>query len=301
LLDIFDVPSLDILPEIKDSASRFGLTKGLSFLPDGIPITGILGDQQAALAGQACFSKGSAKCTYGTGAFLLVNQGHEPVLSQNGLLTTVAWSLGGKLTYAFEGSAFIAGASMQFLRDQLGFLTSAKDSEKMASSVTAAPELYFVPSLAGLGAPYWDSYAKGAFLGLTRGTTKEQLVRAGLEGVAFQVCDLINAVNSQLGTAVSSLKVDGGACSNDLLMQLQSDFAQLEIDRPKNLETTAFGAALMAGLGVGLYQNLKEVAAARITDHLFEPSRNADSIKNQKQALAGWRKAVKSVQVFAEQ
>lgn len=299
LLAAMGLESPDVLPEIKDSAGKFGETFGLSCLPDGIPISGILGDQQAALAGQACFSVGEGKCTYGTGAFLLVNQGSQPVLSGNGLLTTVAWSLDGKLTYATEGSAFIAGASIQFLRDQLGIINSAAETEAMASHVVAAPEVYFVPALAGLGAPDWDPLARGAFLGLTRGTTNAQIVRAALEGVAFQVGDLAKAIEADLGRRISTLKVDGGACANSLLMQIQANVADITIERPANLETTAFGAAMMAGLGVGVYRDLKTMAHARQVDRLFIPEKSSKSEAQRTTMVGGWQRAKDAVQVFA--
>ncbi|MEZ4740951.1 MAG: glycerol kinase [Bdellovibrionota bacterium] len=299
LLDMLGVPSKDVLPEIKDSADIFATTKGLGFLPDGIPISGVLGDQQAALAGQACFDIGSGKCTYGTGAFLLVNQGDKPILSKNNLLTTVAWSVGGKLTYAFEGSAFIAGAALQFLRDQLGIIETATQSEGLATNVAAAPELYFVPALAGLGAPHWDPNARGAFLGLNRGTTNNQLIRAALEGVALQVCDLIEAIEADLGHKVERLRVDGGACANNLLMQSQSEFGGFEVDRPLNLETTAFGAAMMAGLGIGLYESLDNLNNTRKCDKLFLPTNSDEMLKYRNEVKAGWKRAIQAVQMFA--
>jgi glycerol kinase len=294
------VPSVDALPEVRDSAGAFGKTRGLHFLPDGIPITGALGDQQAALAGQTCFRAGEGKCTYGTGAFYLLNLGPQKLVSRAGVLTTVAWSLGGKLTYAFEGSAFIAGAAVQFLRDQLHMIGAASETEGLARGAQAAPEVYFVPSLAGLGAPYWDPRAQGAFLGLTRGTTKAQLVRAALEGIAFEVTDLVNAMRQDLKEPVAVLRVDGGAAANDLLMQAQADFAGLEVDRPVNLETTAFGAALFAGLGAGVYSDLNTLRSVRKTERAFKPSADAAAKALIEKQLAGWRRAVRAVQAFAE-
>jgi glycerol kinase len=296
LLEMLKVPSRDVLPEVRDSAGDFGKTKGLGFLPDGIPITGVLGDQQAALAGQACFAKGEAKCTYGTGAFLLANLGDKPLASKAGMLTTVAWSLKGARTYAFEGSAFIAGAAVQFLRDQMNMIGRAADSESMAEGDRAAPEVYFVPALSGLGAPYWDPKASGAFFGLTRGTRKSQMIRAVLEGIAFQVADLTDAMARDLGTPLSVLRVDGGAAANNLLMQTQADFGRTTVDRPLNLETTAFGAALFAGLGVGVYSDLSDLRSVRKTERLFAPQSSPDEAMVQRY---GWQRAIRAVQVFA--
>ncbi len=299
LLEVMKVPNAEALPEVKDSAGLFGKTKGLSFLPDGIPISGVLGDQQAALAGQTCFNSGEAKCTYGTGAFLLMNLGDKKLASKAGMLTTIAWSLGGKRTYAFEGSAFIAGAAVQFLRDQMQVLTQAAESEVLAEGQLGAPEVYFVPALSGLGAPYWDPKAQGAFFGLTRGTSKGQMVRAALEGIAFQVADLTTAMQKDLVTPLSVLRVDGGAAANDLLMQAQANFAGIPVDRPANLETTAFGAGLFAGLGVGLYSGLNDLRSVRRTERLFEPASNPDDKAVLDAQLAGWQRAVRAVRVFA--
>jgi glycerol kinase len=299
LLDALGVPRVDALPEVRDSAGAFGKTRGLDFLPDGIPITGVLGDQQAALAGQTCFTAGEGKCTYGTGAFFLLNLGDRKLASRAGCLTTVAWSLGRRLTYAFEGSAFVAGAAVQFLRDQLGIIASAAETGAMASGATAAPEVYFVPALAGLGAPYWDPKAQGAFFGLTRGTTRAQLVRAALEGVAFTVNDLVQAMRADLTAPIKALRVDGGAAANDLLMQAQADYAGIEVDRPQNLETTAFGAALFAGLGAGVYSDLTTLRGVRKTERVFKPVADADGRAAVSRQLAGWQRAVKAVQLFA--
>jgi glycerol kinase len=299
LLKILKIPGESSLPEVRDSAGLFGVTKGLNFLPDGVPITGVLGDQQAALAGQTCFGVGEAKCTYGTGAFLLLNLGEKKLKSQHGMLTTVAWSLGGRLSYAFEGSAFVAGAAVQFLRDQLRFLSNAAESEKCAEASLAAPEVYFVPALVGLGAPYWDPRAQGAFFGLTRGTTQGQLIRASLEGMAFQVKDLLDSMRKDCGERVKILRVDGGAAANNLLMQSQADFAGVAVDRPVNLETTAFGAALFAALGAGIFTNLNELRHARKTEKIFTPDANPESKKRIEAQLRGWERAVKAVQVFA--
>lgn len=295
LLDEFKIPSQGCLPEIKNSAGVFGKTKNLDFLPDNIPISGILGDQQAAMAGQACFTPGQAKCTYGTGAFLLLNTGDQPKISTAGMLTTVAWCLDGKLTYALEGSAFVAGAAIQFLRDQLKFIPSAAASEAFSQDATAAPSIYFVPAMVGLGAPWWDAQARGAFFGLTRGTTTAQLVRAALESIAFQVSDLLTAMAQDLGMPVDVVRADGGAAANNLLMQMQADYTGTQVDRPRNLETTAFGAAMFAALGVGIYRNIDQLEQARISDCIFQPKHSAQRDLH----FAGWHRAVHATQVFA--
>lgn len=302
LAEMLALPDLEkSLPEVRDSAGQFGVTKGLNFLPDGVPIGGVLGDQQAALAGQACFAAGEAKCTYGTGAFFLLNTGAAVKQSRNGMLSTVAWSLCGKRTYALEGSSFIAGAAMQFLRDQLGIIKSAEESEAIAAMASGSPEVYFVPALTGLGAPWWVPEARGAFLGLTRGTSKAQMIRAALEGVAFQVCDLILAMQADFGQAMSTLSVDGGAVKNNLLMQLQADFSGLQVDRPRNIETTAFGAALFAGLGTGVFKTLDEIKGLRVTDRLFVPHRaKQEDVEKIRLQMAGWQRAVKAVRAFAQ-
>jgi glycerol kinase len=299
LLKLFDVPSVDCLPEVKTSAGLFGTTKGVGFLPDGIPISGMLGDQQAAMAGQACFDVGEAKCTYGTGAFLLVNCGSKINYSTSGLLTTVAWNLNNKLTYAFEGSSFIAGAAIQFLRDQLHFLSKASDAEELAANAVASPELYFVPALAGLGAPYWNSKARGAFLGMHRGTTKAELILAALEGIVFQVTDLALAMAKDLGSPLKIIRADGGAAENNFLMQFQADLLSTVVDRPRDVETTAIGAGMFAGLGVGIYGTLDELASARQIGRSFVPittSQHQARISLQKN---GWMRAIRAVETFA--
>jgi glycerol kinase len=296
LLEAIGFPYKNALAELKDSSSNFGKTEGVGFLPDGISINGVLGDQQAAMVGQTCFGKGEAKCTYGTGAFLLVNIGEKPVHSDHGLLTTVAWQLDGKRIYALEGASFIAGAGVQFIRDQLNFLDDAKDSEKLSENSVASPEVYFVPALAGLGSPHWLPEARGAFLGLTRGTTKNSLIRATLEGITFSVGELVGAMESDFGEKISVMRVDGGASANNLLMQFQSDICQLPLDRPKNLETTAFGAAMFAGLGCGLYSSLEDIKVARESDKIF----NANMDDSQRDThLTGWGRAVGAVKYFA--
>jgi glycerol kinase len=299
MLEMFRIPGTDCLPEVRDSAGVFGKTSGLDFLPDGLPITGALGDQQAALAGQTCFTVGEAKCTYGTGAFLLMNLGDKKVLSNSGMLTTVAWRLSNKLTYAFEGSAFIAGAAVQFLRDQMQMIVNAGDTEAVAAAAEAAPEVYFVPALAGLGAPYWDPSAQGAFFGLTRGTTKAQIVRACLEGIAFQVADLTSAMARDLGKPLAILRTDGGAAANNVLMQSQADLSGVNVDRPANLETTAFGAALFAGFGAGIYTDFTQMRNARKTERLFSPDASPARKARVAAMHAGWERAIEAVRVFA--
>ncbi len=252
MLALFRVPRA-VLPNVVSSAGIVGETRGLSFLRDGIPIAGIAGDQQAALFGQACFKTGEAKCTYGTGAFALMNIGSKPVLSKSGLLTTVAWRIGADVTYALEGSCFIAGAAVQWLRDGLGLIKTAQEIEALAASVESSDGVAFVPALAGLGAPYWDQDARGTIVGLTRGTTRAHLARATLEGIAFSVLDLLDAMAQDAAHPLAHLRVDGGASRNDLLMQFQADIARVEIERPFDVESTGRGAAMLAGVGLGLF------------------------------------------------
>jgi glycerol kinase len=251
LCSIFRVPS-SVLPKIVGSAEIVGRTRGVGFLPDGIPIAGIAGDQQAALFGQACFAEGDAKCTYGTGAFALMNIGDRPILSEHGLVTTAAWRIGDKTTYALEGSAFIAGAAIQWLRDGLGILKTARDVEALARSVPSAEGVVFVPALSGLGAPHWDQGARGIITGITRGTTAAHLARATLEGIAFEVRDLLDAMAKDAGRPIRRLRVDGGAAANDLLMQIQADLADVVVERPADVESTGRGAAMLAAVGAGL-------------------------------------------------
>jgi glycerol kinase len=296
LLKLFGLKDAACLPEVKNSAGQFGKTKGLDFLPDGIPITGILGDQQAALAGQACFANGEAKCTYGTGAFLLTNTGQTPIVSKSGQLTTVAWRLDNNLYYALEGASFVAGAAVQFLRDELQMIPSSRDSEAVALSATASPHLYFVPALSGLGSPHWEPNARGAIVGLTRDTNKPSLVRACLEGIAFQISDLLDAMHADFPGLGREIRVDGGASANNLLMQMQADFSGMTVDRPALIETTAAGAMLFAALGAGVYKDLKQLASLRVADRQFLPA-SSSKLGMQKE---GWRWAIKSVQTFAQ-
>ncbi|MBL8606648.1 MAG: glycerol kinase GlpK [Myxococcales bacterium] len=287
LLRIFRVPA-SVLPKIVGSAEVVAHTRGVGFLPDGIPIAGIAGDQQAALFGQACFDEGDAKCTYGTGAFALANIGKRVVLSERGLVTTVAWKVGGETTYALEGSAFIAGAAVQWLRDGLGIIQSASEVEALASQVSSSEGVTFVPALAGLGAPYWDPNARGTIGGLTRGSTRAHVARATLEGIAFSVLDLLGAMAADAGRPLTKLRVDGGACANGLLMQTQADLANVIVERPTEIESTGRGAAMLAGLGAGL----SDIGAVRRMwkhDRSFSPTIGE---AERAQRTAAWRRAV---------
>lgn len=269
LLRVLGVPAA-ILPEVRPSSGVFGTTRGLDFLPDGVPVAGMAGDQQAALFGQTCFEAGQSKCTLGTGAFLLVNTGDRPVPSSHGLLTTVAWTTADGTRYALEGSSFIAGAAVQWLRDGLGLIRASADVEALAASVPDSGGAVFVPALAGLGAPHWRPDARGALLGLTRGCGAGQVARAVLEGVAMQVADLAGAMEADLGRPVTELRVDGGASANDLMMQFQADVLGVPVVRPWNLDTTAMGAASLAGIGVGLWDRESLGRMTRIARR-FEP------------------------------
>ncbi len=288
LLDLLGVPD-SILPQIRSSSEIYGYTSGLEQLPDGIPICGIAGDQQAALFGQACFDPGSVKCTYGTGAFVLMNTGDRKVLSERGLLTTVAWKLGHETSYALEGSVFIAGAAVQWLRDGLGIIDSSQDVETLASSVDSSQGVVFVPALAGLGAPHWNPHARGIISGITRGTTKAHLARATLEGIAFQVRDVVEAMRQDSNESLSFFRVDGGAAQNDLLLQFQSDILSVELHRPKVIETTAAGAAMLAGLAVGVWKDLDDIRKNWSMDKRFQPEADADTVQ---QHLDRWRSAI---------
>ena len=270
LLELFGVPGA-VLPRIRTSSEVYGTTRGLAVLPDGIPVSGIAGDQQAALFGQACFAPGEAKCTYGTGAFVLVNTGTEPAFSERGLLTTVAWSLAGEVAYALEGSAFIAGAAVQWLRDGLGIVRKASEVEPLARRVKDAGGVVFVPALTGLGAPYWRPHARGLVTGIDRGTTAAHLARATLEGIALEIHDLVAAMQAESGRALPALKVDGGATANDLLMQLQADLLGVPVVRPRMVETTALGAAFLAGLAVGYWKSRDEIGRSWKMDRKFTP------------------------------
>ena len=288
LLDKLQIPS-ELLPQVVDSSAVFAETHGLDFLPDGIPICGAAGDQQAALFGQACFDPGDAKCTYGTGAFLLLNTGTEACSPESGVLTTIAWRLGGKIAYALEGSAFIAGAAVQWLRDGLGIVERADEIEALARQVDDSAGVVFVPALAGLGAPHWRPEARGAITGLTRGSTAAHLARATLEGICLQIVDLAVAMKKDSGQPLHNLKVDGGAAANDLLMQIQADLAQREIVRPKVIETTALGAACLAGLAIGIWPDTSSLRRAWQEERRFVPQMAADQ---RQRLLEQWQSAV---------
>ncbi len=288
LLKIFRVPAA-VLPEIRSSSEVYGTTSGVRGLPDGIPVAGMAGDQQAALFGQACFAAGEAKCTYGTGSFLLMNTGKKIVASRYGMLTTVGWKIGDQTTYALEGSAFIAGAAVQWLRDGLKMVSKASEIEALAASVPDSGGVTFVPGFVGLGGPHWRQDARGAILGMTRGTTQAHIARACLEGIAFLQHDILSAMQKDLGKKLKVLKVDGGATVNDLLMQFQSDILGVKLVRPKMIETTALGAAFLAGLAVGLWKNLSEIAAHWKEDKNFEPKMPKKQVTAH---LQRWKEAV---------
>ena len=277
LLGLLGVPRAT-LPRVAANAERYGVTKGVGFLPDGIPVAGMIGDQQGALFGQACFAPGMAKCTYGTGAFILLNTGSEARASEHGMLTTVAWQLDGKLTYALEGSAFIAGAAVQWLRDNLGIIEQAPEIEALAASVPDSHGVTFVPALAGLGAPHWRPHARGIITGITGGTTRAHIARATLDGIALQIDEILAAMGKDLGAPLSELRVDGGASANSLLMQRQADLLGVPAVRPVVRETTALGSAFLAGLAEGVWSSTDEVSAAWSEDQRFEPAGDADEI-----------------------
>jgi glycerol kinase len=288
LLERFRIPRA-MLPDVRPSSEIYGLTRGVPGLPDKVPVAGIAGDQQAALFGQVCFEIGAAKCTYGTGAFLLLNTGNRPVPSKNGLITTVGWKVGDEVTYALEGSTFIAGAMVQWLRDGLGIIKSASEIEALAASVPDSAGVVAVPALSGLGAPHWRPEARGLIAGLTRGATKAHLARAVLEGIAFQIADLLSAMQADSGLKLASLKTDGGASANNLLMQFQADLLGVEIVRPRLTETTALGAALLAGLGVQLWRSKADAASAWAEDRRFRPQMSRVDVE---QHLDRWRRGV---------
>ena len=288
LCALLDIPQ-KVLPEIRGNAEVYGRTKGVPGLPDGIPICGMAGDQHAALFGQTCFQTGEAKCTFGTGAFLLMNTGGTPIASENRLLTTVAWRIGGKTTYALEGSAFIAGASVQWVRDGLKLVESASRIEALAEQVPDTGGVTVVPAFVGLGAPHWRSDARGVITGLTLGTRGAHLARATLEGIALQNVDILKAMTADSGRQLLRLKVDGGASANNLLMQMQADFLGCSIVRPQIVETTALGAALLAGLGAGMWPGLEDIAGVWKEDRTFTPAMSAEERAS---VLERWRRAV---------
>ena len=295
ILEILNVPKA-MLPEPKPSSCIYGETATTIF-GGPIKIAGAAGDQQAALFGQTCFEPGEGKNTYGTGCFLLMNTGETPVYSKNGLVTTIAWGLDGKVNYALEGSVFVCGAAIQWLRDEIDIMEKSSDSEAMALAVEDSCGLYVVPAFVGLGAPYWDPYARGAVLGITRGANKNHLVRATLESLAYQTNDLIQAMTDDLGSCLVSLKVDGGACANNFLMQFQSDVLNCKVERPVCIETTSLGAAYLAGLATGYWKNKEDVLQNWQVDRTFEPA--MDDSKRQ-EMLAGWSKAVEKTRGWAK-
>lgn len=287
ILRIMDIP-VQMLPTPVPSSQVYGYT-GAAFFGGAIPIAGCAGDQQAALFGQTCFESGSVKCTYGTGAFLLMNTGCTPIFSQSGLVTTVAWGLNGQVHYALEGSIFIAGAAIQWLRDELRFLESSADSEYMANKVPDTNGCYLVPAFAGLGAPYWDPHARGTLIGLTRGTNKYHIIRATLDSIAYQVCDVLRAMEQDAGTSISGLRTDGGASANNYLLQTQADLCGSQVIRPRCVETTAMGAAYLAGLAVGYWADLEDIRRNWTVDRAFSP---ALCEEKRQERLDGWQKAV---------
>ena len=294
LLSILNVPKR-MLPEVKSSSEIYGYTTKSHFFGYNIPIAGIAGDQQAALFGQTCFNKGDAKNTYGTGCFLLLNTGEEPTSSNNGLLTTIAVGIGGKVNYALEGSIFVAGSAIQWLRDSLEFFSDSKVSEEYARQVDSSEGVYVVPAFTGLGAPYWDSEARGAMFGLSRGTTKAHISRATLEAVAYQTKDVLDAMQLDAGIEIDRLRVDGGASANNFLMQFQSDMLQTKVERPAILESTALGAGYLAGLATGFFLSQEALHELSKTDSTFKPVLD----NNKRDTLyRGWQSAVRATQMF---
>lgn len=295
LLEILDIPA-SMLPEVKSCSEVYGKTAGDVFAAK-IPISGIAGDQQAALFGQVCTQKGMAKNTYGTGCFMLMNTGTEPMKSENKLLTTIAWQLGGKTEYALEGSVFIGGAVVQWLRDGLGVIQKSEDVEALAAKVDSSDGIYLVPAFSGLGAPHWDPHARGTITGITRGTTKAHIARAALEAIAFQSADLLKAMASDSGIQLKELRVDGGASVNSLLMQFQADILNVPVVRPKITETTALGAAYLAGLAVGFWEGVDKIAEHWSIDKTYKPNMPSEKVDK---LYAGWHKAVERAQGWEE-
>lgn len=288
LLDLFDIPR-SMMPEVKSSSEVYGHTKTTIFAHK-VPISGIAGDQQAALFGQMCTEPGMVKNTYGTGCFLLMNSGEKPILSQNNLITTVAWKIGDKVNYALEGSIFVGGSVVQWLRDGLHVINSSSEVEALASQVPDTNGVYFVPALTGLGAPWWDQYARGTITGISRGTTTAHIARAALEGIAYQTMDITAAMSRDAGVPLREFKVDGGASRNNLLMQFQADILGTKVIRPQVVETTAMGAAYLAGLAVGYWSSIDEIRKQWQVDRVFEPSWDEKQIQT---ARSGWEDAVK--------
>lgn len=296
LLKELDIPA-SMLPEVKNSSEVYGVTDPQTFGGAEIPIAGIAGDQQAALFGQACFEPGMAKNTYGTGCFMLMNTGEEMISSQNGLLTTIAWGIDGKVEYALEGSIFVAGAVIQWLRDELMIVHDVNDTEYFARKVDDTGGVYIVPAFVGLGAPHWDMYARGTLVGLTRGTNRNHIIRAALEAIAYQTKDVLEAMEEDSGIALKALKVDGGAVANNFLMDFQADILNTEVHRPKVIETTALGAAYLAGLAVGFWKNRDEIINKWSVDEIF--TSNMKQEKRDK-LYRGWEKAIGKAVNWAE-
>ncbi|RBW69365.1 glycerol kinase GlpK [Bacillus taeanensis] len=294
LLAMLDIPA-SMLPEVRPSSEIYGYTIDYHFFGESVPISGVAGDQQAALFGQACFEKGMAKNTYGTGCFMLMNTGEQAVKSEHGLLTTIAWGVDGKVEYALEGSIFVAGSAIQWLRDGLRMLKDAKDSEQYALRVESTEGVYMVPAFVGLGTPYWDSEVRGAVFGLTRGTTKEHFIRATLEALSYQTKDVLDAMIADSNIDLKTLRVDGGAVKNNFLVQFQSDLLGVPVERPVINETTALGAAYLAGLAVGFWKNKEEIASQWKVEAAFEA--NMDEEKREK-LYSGWQKAVQAAIAF---
>ncbi len=288
LLELFNIPE-SMMPQVKSSSEIYGYTKATLFAYE-VPIAGMAGDQQAALFGQMCTEPGSVKNTYGTGCFLLMNSGEKPIMSSNNLLTTVAWKIGDTVNYALEGSIFVAGSVVQWLRDGLGIIRSSSDIEKLAKSVPDNGGVYFVPALTGLGAPYWDQYAKGSLYGISRGTTAGHIARAALEGIAFQTMDIVKAMEKDAGCALKELKVDGGASRNNLLMQFQADVLGTSVIRPKVTETTALGAAYLAGLAVGYWDSIDHIKSQWGVEKEFMPQADEETVSALKE---GWADAIR--------
>lgn len=296
ILKELDIPK-SMLPQAKPSSEIYGETDP-SFFGGRIPIAGAAGDQQAALFGQTCFEKGEAKNTYGTGCFLLMNTGETPVFSKNGLVTTIAWGIDGTVHYALEGSVFVAGAAIQWLRDELRLIDSASDTEYLAQKVEDSNGCYVVPAFIGLGAPYWDQYARGTIVGLTRGVNKDHIIRATLESLAYQVNDVLEAMKADSGILLSALKVDGGASANNFLMQAQADVSQAPVHRPNCVETTAMGAAYLAGLAVGYWKDKEDVKKNWTIDRIFQPQIAKET---RQKMLSGWKKAVRYAHGWAKE
>jgi glycerol kinase len=294
ILDLLAIPKI-MLPEVRSNSEIYGYTEDYHFYGQQVPIAGMAGDQQAALFGQTAFEKGMVKNTYGTGAFIIMNTGEEPILSNNGLLTTIGYGIDGKITYALEGSIFVAGSAIQWLRDGLRMFTDAPESENYAKQVPDSDNVYVVPAFTGLGAPYWDQEARGAIFGLTRGTTKEHFIRATLESLAYQTCDVVKTMADDAHTEIKLLRVDGGASKNELLMQFQADILQTPVERAAFLETTALGVAYLAGLAVGYWKDLDEIKALNQTGNRFEPKMEKEVCEN---LYAGWQDAVQATMQF---